>query len=109
MARHSTCGRKAPRSLSPETRCDRRREGSGHPRDLECRPQMDRARWQRIEEIFAAALAEPLDARATFRDSRCADDAELRREVESLLTHHREDDFLQPPVAPEAMRLLGEA
>ena len=70
---------------------------------------MDRARWQRIEEIFAAALAEPLAARAAFLDSRCADDAELRREVESLLTHHREDDFLQLPVAPEAMRLLGEA
>jgi len=42
-------------------------------------------RWQTIEHIFYEALDLPPAERAAFLASRCNDDAELRREVESLL------------------------
>ena len=42
-------------------------------------------RWQRVKELFAAALERPVAERATFLDSACGGDPELRIEVESLL------------------------
>jgi hypothetical protein len=45
---------------------------------------MDRARWRRIDEVFAAALEQPVERRAELLDRTCGDDAELRSEVESL-------------------------
>lgn len=44
------------------------------------------ARWNRLEQLFYAALALPAVERAQFLDRECADDAALRAEVESLLT-----------------------
>ncbi len=47
---------------------------------------MDPARhWNRIEELFYAALDLDAEARNQFLDQACGGDAELRREVESLL------------------------
>jgi len=43
------------------------------------------ARWDRIKDIFNAALGVPQADRPALLDRLCADDAELRREVESLL------------------------
>ena len=42
-------------------------------------------RWQRIEELYQAALALPPDARAAFLGDVCDGDPLLKREVESLL------------------------
>jgi serine/threonine protein kinase len=42
-------------------------------------------RWQQIEKIFYSALECETDRRARFLDEACADDLELRKEVESLL------------------------
>jgi serine/threonine protein kinase len=42
-------------------------------------------RWQRIEELYHAALARKADERAAFLAEACGADAELQREVESLL------------------------
>ena len=42
-------------------------------------------RWQRVEEIFGAALDHPEGARAHMVSDACGDDEELRREVLSLL------------------------
>ncbi len=42
-------------------------------------------RWSRIKEIFQEALALDSDARAVFVDNACGGDAELRREVSSML------------------------
>lgn len=46
---------------------------------------MTEERWQRIHEVFQAALEQPAAVRAAYLDEACAGDAVLRREVESLL------------------------
>jgi serine/threonine-protein kinase len=68
----------------------------------------DRARWQRVDEVFAAALEQPAEQRSDFLARTCGGDAELRREVESLLVHAREDGFLGVPATAEARRLLAD-
>jgi Tol biopolymer transport system component len=68
----------------------------------------DRARWQRVDQIFAAALEQPAERRSDFLAHACGADAELRREVESLLVHAREDGFLGVPATAEARRLLAD-
>jgi non-specific serine/threonine protein kinase/serine/threonine-protein kinase len=45
-------------------------------------------RWQRLEEIFQSALDRPPRERAAWLDAVCSGDAELRREVDSLLAAH---------------------
>lgn len=42
-------------------------------------------RWLKIEDLFQSARARSAAARAAFLDGACADDAELRGEVEALL------------------------
>ncbi|HVS61977.1 MAG TPA: protein kinase [Thermoanaerobaculia bacterium] len=64
---------------------------------------MDRERWRRIDEIFAEALQQPDVERARFIDQACGADSWLHSEVESLLAHHRNDDFLETPAAAWAM------
>jgi hypothetical protein len=46
---------------------------------------MDRERLKQIEEIYHAALEIASDEREVFFNMRCGEDAELRREVKSLL------------------------
>jgi len=46
---------------------------------------LDRERWQQVRELFDRALDLEPEARAAFLEEACADDADLRREVESLL------------------------
>jgi len=43
--------------------------------------------WERIQSLFLEALDLRPDERASFLDTACAGDAEMRREVESLLAH----------------------
>jgi non-specific serine/threonine protein kinase/serine/threonine-protein kinase len=55
-------------------------------------------RWLRVKDVFQEALTRPPDARAAFLDEACEADAELRREVESLLASHEEAGrFLSAP------------
>ncbi len=62
---------------------------------------MNADRWKAIKEVFEAALAVPAAGRQAFLDQRCAGDAELRQEVESLLGAHTDaGDFLDQPAAP---------
>src|SRR5688572_900147 len=57
-------------------------------------------RWQAIDAIFADAVERPAAERSTFVARACGTDAELRREVESLLAAHDGDtDFLETPHA----------
>jgi eukaryotic-like serine/threonine-protein kinase len=44
--------------------------------------------WERIFEVFDAALARPAADRAALLSDRCGEDAQLRQEVESLLEAH---------------------
>jgi eukaryotic-like serine/threonine-protein kinase len=48
---------------------------------------METDRWQLVEEIYHAALEQGESQRAAFLDRACADDRDLRLEVESLLTY----------------------
>ncbi len=41
--------------------------------------------WKRVEELFRAAQAQPPEKRAEFLEKACPDDAQVRREVQSLL------------------------
>jgi len=66
---------------------------------------MKAERWQKIDELFHAALAREGEERAACLDEACAGDKWLRREVESLIAaHEREGSFIDSPafvVAPE--------
>jgi non-specific serine/threonine protein kinase/serine/threonine-protein kinase len=44
-------------------------------------------RWERLEEIFAAALTRTAEERAAYLEQTCAGDDELRQRVEALLRH----------------------
>jgi eukaryotic-like serine/threonine-protein kinase len=48
---------------------------------------MEKDIWLRVEEIFHAALERPQEARPSFLDEACGEDAELRRQVEILLSN----------------------
>src|SRR5260370_34714430 len=61
---------------------------------------MDAERWQRINELVAAAAAHAPDERADFLAAACGDDAALRREVESRLGSAE-----QPPAPVETPTL----
>jgi len=46
---------------------------------------MTASRWREIDELFQLVAEWPRESRASFLSGRCAQDPELRREVESLL------------------------
>ncbi len=57
----------------------------------------DAARWGHAKQLFDAALGRAPAERSAYLDAACAD-AEMRREVESLLaSHDRAGDFLETP------------
>ena len=65
-------------------------------------------RWQRIERLYHAARARAPSERARF-SPKLAEDEELRREVESLLSEPESGDrFLAEP-PPAAQRHRGDA
>ena len=65
--------------------------------------------WQQIESVFQEALQrDPAERDAYLREA-CHGDSDLRREVTSLLAHHREATSSEPWVAEAAAQLIGEA
>jgi len=55
--------------------------------------------WQRSKDVFQAALTRASEQRAAFLDEACGGDAELRREVDSLLAAHAAaGGFLSSPI-----------
>lgn len=58
--------------------------------------------WKKIDELFAAAQAQPVGERAAFLDRVCEGEQELQAELESLLRAATADkSFLEhPPAAP---------
>jgi tRNA A-37 threonylcarbamoyl transferase component Bud32 len=50
-------------------------------------------RWERIKSVFGAAMEIPAARWPAFLDAECAGDAEVRREVESLLASQSEGVF----------------
>jgi len=68
--------------------------------------------WQRVTELFEEALEQPLENREDFLQSACAGDADLLRELQSLLAEHEaEEAFLEAPaiaaVADQIIRPNG--
>ena len=47
---------------------------------------MNQKRWQKEEELFHAALERAPEARQAFLDVECRGDADLRRQIELLLS-----------------------
>jgi serine/threonine-protein kinase len=67
------------------------------------------ASWEKIEEIFLAALPHTPDSRAAHLDAACGDDSTLRAEVESLLaSHDNASAFLETPAMTFASDLLPD-
>ena len=66
-------------------------------------------RWQRIEELFYAALELPLADRKLFLEKACGNDSSLREEVQSLLdSSNKTVGFLEQSVL-NAARDVDEA
>jgi serine/threonine protein kinase len=62
--------------------------------------------WPRVEQILESAMGCDLARRAAFLDAACGNDAELRREVESLLAFHEGEDFTVDSGLADAIRVL---
>ncbi len=69
----------------------------------------DKEHWRLVDGILEAVFELPAGERDAFLDRTCGGDADLRREVDSLLAHDRADGFLAAPAAAEAARLLAGA
>ena len=66
-------------------------------------------RWRQVEEIFHAALARGENDRAGFLADACAGDAELLREVKSLLAQPTSvRGFLDGPAMAAAALMAGD-
>ena len=65
-------------------------------------------RWQQIERLYHAALERPAAERPAFLDAACADDADLREEVDSLLAAAaRGNTFLEVSALQVTARALA--
>jgi eukaryotic-like serine/threonine-protein kinase len=63
-------------------------------------------RWQRVGDIYNAAMALSPEERQAYLEAECGDDADVRHEVESLLAHAGDaSGFLETP----ALELTGRA
>src|SRR6266702_3423317 len=71
---------------------------------------MNRHEWHRVEEVYHCVLASSPERRAAVLEESCSGDAELRREVESLLAARESaGDFLSPEDLPAHIADLGSA
>lgn len=69
----------------------------------------NQARWQRMEELYYAALPLSIPERHEFVTQHCAGDVELQEEVISLLiSDNLVDDFLQEPLVNLGLMVLGD-
>jgi serine/threonine protein kinase len=66
-------------------------------------------RWEKLTDLFTAALERPHSERASFLDSSCGGDVALRAELESLLrAHEQSGEFLEQPAADVASVLIED-
>ncbi len=66
-------------------------------------------RWRRVESLFYEAVELKPEARAEFLQRSCGSDAELRKEVETLLeSAEKPMDFLHQPVSDAAQQMLAD-
>src|ERR1035438_1248153 len=66
-------------------------------------------RWRHVEALFYEALDLKPEKRSEFLDQKCAGDAELRKDVETLLASAEQPmDFLHQPVVAAAHRMMSD-
>jgi serine/threonine-protein kinase len=66
-------------------------------------------RWRLVEALFYEALDLKPEERSQFLDQKCAGDAELRKDVETLLASAEQPmDFLHQPVVAAAHRMMSD-
>jgi hypothetical protein len=66
-------------------------------------------RWQKIKQLYNAALECEVSHRAAYLKEACAGDDELYREVESLLAQDsRAGEFLEKPAIENFAKVLAE-
>jgi serine/threonine protein kinase len=70
---------------------------------------MDSERWQRVAQLYDAALECEPGERAAFIARASGADEELRRDVESLLEHDNAPILIDAPVAETAATLLEDS
>ena len=71
---------------------------------------IDRARWERVKELFQEALERPPEERVRVLQEVCGEDVELKGDVERLLSAHGQADaFLALPALDLAERDLPES
>jgi eukaryotic-like serine/threonine-protein kinase len=70
---------------------------------------MDAERARRLEQLYHSALERAQAERAAYLESECGTDLDLRREVESLLSHDQEaEGFIEAPALEVAARLVAQ-
>jgi eukaryotic-like serine/threonine-protein kinase len=67
---------------------------------------MNPERWQQVADLYDAAIEREPEARRAFLAEACGDDADLRREVESLLAHEHTPVVVDHGMAAVASALL---
>jgi eukaryotic-like serine/threonine-protein kinase len=71
---------------------------------------LDAARWKRVESVLDRALELPAGEVSSFLEAECRGDADLRAEVEALLSADREaGTFLERPATELALEWIGGA
>jgi len=71
---------------------------------------MDADRWHRVEQLYHAALKIEVAQRAAFVKEACQGDAELCKEVESLLSYEKSAvDFIETPAFDLAVRMMAQS
>src|SRR5579864_7396248 len=71
---------------------------------------MEPGRWNQIEKLYHSAAALRPSEHAAFLDQFCRGDAELRREVESLLAHDKQaENFIESPALEIAAEQLASS
>ena len=66
---------------------------------------MNADRWKQVADCYRSAMERPAAERPAFLAQACANDPELRREVESLLAQGPADELLASPVSGTTSRL----
>jgi eukaryotic-like serine/threonine-protein kinase len=64
-------------------------------------------RWQQTESLFHEALYRPAAERDAFSRQSCGGDADLLREVQSLLANHRQGSNTESWAAAAAAQLIA--
>src|SRR5262249_61339679 len=71
---------------------------------------MEPERWRQIERIYHSALEVEESRRPAFLKQTCTGDEDLRREVESLLAHHKAaGSFIGSPALEIAAQALASS